>query len=154
MGLTAAQRKDFEAFTGAFPCVSLDASCETEARKPLASVVGRKLTLCSQGEEGGDILEGDIATCNVHVSLERLASSGKCCVLHASITTLAHPLSFAADAESIHTPFFPAAKEESWWVLLADVSSNTLYAAQKVSTSSQTRRYSINVLSCVRRSPW
>ena len=38
-------------------------------------------------------------------------------------------------AESVHTPFFPAAKEEAWWVLLADVSSNTLYAAQKVSAA-------------------
>ena len=139
MGLTPAQRKDFEAFTGAVPCVSLDASCETEARTPLASVVGRGLTGCSQGEEGGDVLEGDIATCNVHVSLERLVSSGNRCALCAFMWTQAHPPFFAADAESIHTPFFPAAKEESWWVLLADVSSNTLYAAQKVSTCGQTR---------------
>ena len=40
LGLTAAQRKDFEAFTGAIPCVSLDASCETEARNPRSSVIG------------------------------------------------------------------------------------------------------------------
>jgi len=102
------------------------------SRVPLSSADGTNV--CSQGEEGGDILEGDIATCNVHVSLERLSSSGDCCALRAFLTALAHP---AAYTESIHTPFFPAAKEESWWVLLADVSSNTLYAAQKVSTSDQ-----------------
>ncbi len=30
LGLTAAQRKDFDGFVGAVPCVSLDAICETE----------------------------------------------------------------------------------------------------------------------------
>ena len=29
-----------------------------------------------QGEEGGEILEGDLATCSVHLSLERLSATG------------------------------------------------------------------------------
>jgi hypothetical protein len=32
----------------------------------------------------------------------------------------------------MHTPFFPGTKEEGWWLFLADVSSNSLLAAQKV----------------------
>jgi hypothetical protein len=132
LGLTAAQRKDFDAFVGAIPCVSLDAVCETEVRKSGSWICTPRADGTLQGEEGGDILEGDIATCNVHLSLERLASSGtdfglrRNCIASVAHSGLRHA------AESIPTPFFPALKEEAWWVLLADVSSNTLYAAQKV----------------------
>jgi hypothetical protein len=98
-----------------------------------------------QGEEGGEILEGDLATCNVHISLERLGAAG---MLTLPITPLAvnaaHHLLTAVwlwslfpvcVSDAARTPFFPGSKEEGWWVFLADVSSNALLAAQKVRCS-------------------
>jgi hypothetical protein len=80
--LSAGQRKDFDAFMRAIPCVSMHAFCETEVCC-LASA--RCLLFCSltrhwrarQGEEGGEILEGDIATCTVHINLERMSAVGE-----------------------------------------------------------------------------
>jgi hypothetical protein len=71
--------------------------------------------LTQQGEEGSDVLEGDIATCNVHVSLERLRASA-----------------------AMRTPFFPGTKDEGWWLMVADVSSNAILAVQKVQLKTKT----------------
>lgn len=47
LGLTSAQRKDFDAFVSAIPCVSLEAVCETEVRERARLTGTRWLTgLC------------------------------------------------------------------------------------------------------------
>ncbi len=139
VGLTPAQRKDFDTFVSAVPCVSLHAFCETEvcAARALFCSGASALTasrLCPQGEEGSDILENDITTCNVHVCLERLGAAGACGRGKAPWGWLL--TRFLCNARCVtaatQTPFFPGSKEEGWWVLLADVSSNALLAAQKV----------------------
>ena len=66
-----------------------------------------------QGEEGSDILDGDIATCSVQVCLERMGSKS-----------------------APRTPFFSGSKQEGWWLLLGDATSNTLLVAQKVRVGS------------------
>lgn len=71
--------------------------------------ISLRASCATQGEDG-DVLEGDLATCSVGVRLERL--------------TAKHPP---------RTPFFSGDKEEGWWVLLADVASNTMFASQRVS---------------------
>ena len=49
------------------------------------------------------------------------------------------PLARSA-SDAVHTPFFPGDKEEGWWVLLADVSSNALLAVQKARRACRARR--------------
>ena len=44
-----------------------------------------------------------------------------------------------AAPDEVHTPFFPGEKEENWWVLLADVSSNALLAVQKARRAQRLR---------------
>jgi hypothetical protein len=39
------------------------------------------------------------------------------------------------DSAAVRTPFFPTHKEEGWWVILADTSTNALLVAQKASSS-------------------
>lgn len=65
-----------------------------------------------QGDEGTDMHENDFATCTVSVSLERLR-----------------------DAQGASISYMPARKEEGWWLLLGDPSSNTLFAGQKARSS-------------------
>lgn len=71
------------------PCVTLAALCETV------------------GEEGGEVLEGDLVTCSVRVRLER-------------------PRAAAPPRLPLHD------KDEGWWVIVGDVASNALFAAHKV----------------------
>ena len=47
-----------------------------------------------------------------------------------------------AAPDAVHTPFFPGEKEENWWVLLADVSSNALLAVQKARRARHARSVS------------
>ena len=91
LGLGASQLEDVQGVLGAVPCVTLRATCATE------------------GEDAGEVLEGDLATCHVELLLERLSADGP------------------PDAAQLL-----GSKEEGWWLLLADVSSNVLFAAQKV----------------------
>lgn len=70
---------------------------------------GADACLSVQGDERGDIHEGDFATCTVAVHLERLH-----------------------DTRPAGTPYMPAKGDEGWWLLLGDLASNTLFAVQKV----------------------
>ncbi|KAJ7568230.1 hypothetical protein O6H91_01G024300 [Diphasiastrum complanatum] len=63
----------------------------------------------TEGEEG--VQEGDIVTLRAWITLKR----------EIGLVT-AHP----------HAPYFPYAKDETYWLLLADVSSNNVWVSQRV----------------------
>lgn len=90
--------------------LSLAEAQDVELVLEMIPTVTVEVTCETEGEEG--IQEGDIVTMYAWVSVRR-----------ANGLTGAHP----------HAPYFPFQKEENFWLLLADSTSNSVWLSQKVS---------------------